>query len=97
MGPWGPISRGVGYRDYTPSGALRGSVSALFSFCEPIEEPTNRPVSLEVGFGSKERVWAPTFADPHACIIFSFARHYCPDGVWRSCSEPSTSNVNGGQ
>jgi AraC-like DNA-binding protein len=85
----------VRYREYTPCGALRGSVRALFSFCEPIEQSTNRPASLEVQFGSGERVCAPTFADGHASIVFSFARHYCPDGVWRSCSELSTGSVMG--
>jgi AraC-like DNA-binding protein len=85
----------VCYREFRPCGALRGSVRALFSFSEPIEESTERPVSLEVWFGSGERVCAPTFADAHACIVFSFARHYCPDGAWRSVAERATGSVMG--
>lgn len=82
------MSRGaVRYREFRPCGALLASVRALFSFSEPIEESTNRPVTLEVKFRSGERVCAPTFADAHVSIVFSFVRHYCPDGVWRSALE----------
>jgi hypothetical protein len=85
----------VRYWEYTPCGALRGAVLVLFSSCEPIEESTNRPVSLKVRFGSGERVCAPTFADAHASIGFSFRRRYCPDGGWRSFMDPSTGNLMG--
>lgn len=96
VGQWAPMSRAtVRYREYTPCGALRGLVRALFSFSEPIEESTERPISLEVQFGPGERVCAPTFADGHACIVFGFPRHYYPDGVWRSASEPATGSAMG--
>lgn len=85
----------VRYREFRPCGALRGSVRALFSFSEPIEESTSRPVALEVQFSSGERLCAPTFADAHVSIVFSFARHYCPDGMWRSALESSTGNAMG--
>jgi AraC-like DNA-binding protein len=96
VGQWVPMSRtAVRYREFRPCGALRGSVRALFSFSQPIEKSTDRPVSLEVQFGSGERLCAPTFADGHACIVFSFPRHYCPDGAWRSVSEPATGSAMG--
>lgn len=73
----------VRYREYEPSKALRGHIRALFSFTESTEEYSTRPVLLDVKFDSGERVCAPTFADVHCCIVFTFAKHYCPDGAWR--------------
>jgi AraC-like DNA-binding protein len=76
-----PVS--VRYREYAPCEALRGRVRALFSFSEPVEEPSRRSVLLDVRFGGGEWFCAPTFADAHPCIVFNFENCYCPDGVWR--------------
>lgn len=77
----------VRYREYPPGDALRGRVRAFFSFSEPSEgERGLRRVSWEMQFGAGERVCAPGFADAHACIVFSFEKQYCPDGIWRTGS-----------
>ncbi len=73
----------VRYREYLPCEALRSSVGALFSFCEPDGERTDRCIFLELTFNSGERDCAPTFADGCACIVFNFGEAYWPEGVWR--------------
>jgi hypothetical protein len=73
----------VRYREYAPCEALRGYVRALVSFSEPDEQRLTRPVLLDVRFERGERFCAPTFADAHSSISFTFERHYCPDGKWR--------------
>ncbi|HJT88375.1 MAG TPA: AraC family transcriptional regulator [Bryobacteraceae bacterium] len=88
-------SGAVRYREYAPCGALRDSVRAVFSFSESSEEPSSRPVLWEAQFGHGERVCAPSFADAHPCIVFSFERYYGAEGVWRSRSEPSRGEVIG--
>lgn len=88
-------SGAVHYREYAPCGALRDSVRAVFSFSEAGEEPSSRPVLWEAQFGPGERLCAPSFADAHPCIVFSFERYYGPEGVWRSGSERSRGEVIG--
>ena len=92
---WGMSPGGVRYREYAPCEALRGWVRALFSFVETTEEPSTRRVLLDVQFDRGERFCAPTFADAHSCIVFSFERRYCPDGIWRRNSPDAGGNVIG--
>jgi AraC-like DNA-binding protein len=80
----------VRYREYLPCEALRKSVGALFSFCEPHEECPDRGIFWELTFLSGERFCAPTFADARACIVFTFEEEYGADGIWRACAIPST-------
>jgi len=73
---------GARYREYRPCEALRGWVRALFTFSEPGEDRSTRPALLDVQFEKSERFCAPTFADAHLCIVFTFEKHYSPDGIW---------------
>lgn len=86
---------GVRYREYAPSEALRDSVHSLFSFSAQCEEPAKRPVLLDVRFTSGERSCAPTFADGHTSLVFTFEQCYYPDGRWRCDSVPPRGEVVG--
>jgi AraC-like DNA-binding protein len=83
---WDMQAAGVRYREYAPCEALRGWVRALFSFSEPVEEPSRRAILVEVQFGPGERLCAPGFADAHSCIVFDFDKQYGPDGTWHPSS-----------
>ena len=85
----------VRYREYAPSEALRGYVHALFSFSAHCEEQTKRGVLLDVRFTPGERSCAPTFADAHASLVFTFEQCYYPDGHWRRNSVPCRGEVIG--
>lgn len=85
----------VRYREYAPCEALRGWVRSLFSFSEASSEPSRRPALLNVEFHPGERICAPTLADAHASIVFSFDKYYCPDGTWHALQSSPRADVIG--